>query len=122
MVKNILNRKRINPSDPVFTGVKHFEKPSLQLFKYKKQDYSEDKEYTGVKFTGIPEEDNTIYWINIHGLHDIEQVRNICGKVGAHDLVIQDILDVNQRPKIQEYEKSFVFHNEINLTFNRFSH
>lgn len=108
MVKNILNRKRVNPSEPVFTGLKHSDELSLQLFKYNQNGHSEDKEYTAVKFTGIPEDD-FIYWINIHGLHDIEQVRNICEKVGAHDLVIQDILDVNQRPKFQEFEKYFFF-------------
>lgn len=108
MVKNILNRKRINPSEPLFTGVKHVESPSIQLFKYSQQDFFEDKEYMDVKLTAIPEDDH-LYWLNIHGLHDIEQIRNICDKVGVHDLAIQDILDVNQRPKFQEYEKHLFF-------------
>jgi magnesium transporter len=44
------------------------------------------------------------YWLNIYGLNETEIIASICEKQGIHSLVIQDILDVNQRPKFQEYE------------------
>lgn len=44
------------------------------------------------------------YWLNIHGLNNPENIASICEQQGIHNLVIQDILDVNQRPKFQEFE------------------
>lgn len=108
MVRKILNRKKLNPSVPIFTGVRYAEKLSIQLFKYNSNDCFEDSDYSQNKFEGFEQTDFQ-YWLNIHGLHDIEKVRSICDKLGVHDLAIQDILDINQRPKFQEYEKNWFF-------------
>ncbi len=108
MGRKILNRKKLNPSVPIFTGVKYVEKLSIQMFKYNKDICLEDLNYSEKKFKGF-EHDNLLYWLNVHGLHDIEKIRNICDKVGVHDLAIQDILDINQRPKFQEYENNWFF-------------
>ncbi|MGB5988393.1 MAG: magnesium/cobalt transporter CorA [Marinifilaceae bacterium] len=108
MARKILNRKKLNPSMPVFTGVKYAEKLSIQLFKYNQNDCFEDSDYSKKEFKNF-EQNNYQYWLNIHGLHDIERIRKICDKIGVHDLAIQDILDINQRPKFQEYEKNWFF-------------
>lgn len=108
MIQKILNRKRVNSSAPVFTGIKHSEKLSLQIFKYNQEACFEDVHFSGEKFNGFPEGDKH-YWLNIHGLHDIELIKKICDGVGAHDMVIQDILDINQRPKFQEYDNYLFF-------------
>jgi magnesium transporter len=44
-----------------------------------------------------------ISWINIDGLrkHDVE---TICNEYGIHPLVIEDILSINQRPKMDEVD------------------
>jgi len=44
-----------------------------------------------------------ISWINIDGLrkHDVE---TICNDYGIHPLIIEDILSINQRPKMDEVE------------------
>ena len=49
------------------------------------------------------EENNAIHWINIDGLrkHDVETV---CTRFGIHPLLIEDILSINQRPKMDEIE------------------
>lgn len=108
MTKKILNRKKLNPSIPIFTGVKYTEKLSIQLFKYNQNDCFEDSDYSKTEFENF-EQNNYQYWLNIHGLHDIGRIRKICDKIGVHDLAIQDILDINQRPKFQEYEKNWFF-------------
>tara|TARA_R110001583_G_scaffold193371_1_gene361785 strand:+ start:922 stop:1977 length:1056 start_codon:yes stop_codon:yes gene_type:complete len=108
MVRKILNRKKLNPSVPIFTGVKYAETLSVQMFKYNQDACIEDSDYSQEKFEGF-EQDDSQYWLNIHGLHDIEKIRNICDKLDVHDLAVQDILDVNQRPKFQEYENNWFF-------------
>lgn len=103
MVRNLLNRKKINPGNPVFTGKKYSEATSIQLFEYDKNSVSEIPDYALGTFTGFAD-DNKQHWLNIHGIHEVGPVAEICKKLGIHDLVVQDILDVNQRPKFQEYD------------------
>lgn len=108
MAKKILNRKKLNPLTSVFTGVKYEEKLSLQLFKYNKDDYVEKTNFSEKEFKGFSDLTNQ-HWLNIYGIHDVKQITSICNKLGIHNLVIQDILDVNQRPKFQEYEDYWFF-------------
>lgn len=102
MARKILNRKKLNPNTPVFTGNQYLEESSLQLFRYNKDDYNEKTQYSVKEFKGFPDLKNQ-WWLNIYGIHDIELIKSICIKLGIHNLVIQDILDTNQRPKFQEY-------------------
>ena len=50
-----------------------------------------------------------MYWLNIHGIHDVSIIQNICEKMNIHKLVIQDILDTTQRPKLQEFDDYLFF-------------
>ncbi len=108
MKRKILNRKKVNPSIPVYTGEKHLEKICLQLFKYNAEEYIEDPEFS--KNSPLHFEAGAYqYWLNIHGIHDIDLIKNICAQLGVHELAIQDILDINQRPKFQEYSNYWFF-------------
>jgi magnesium transporter len=44
-----------------------------------------------------------IYWINIDGLRKVD-VEAICNQFGIHHLIIEDILSIGQRPKMDEIE------------------
>ncbi|MBC8321549.1 MAG: magnesium/cobalt transporter CorA [Bacteroidetes bacterium] len=108
MTKKVLNRKTKTPLIPVFTGIKFSEEISIQLFSYNKDKFVEKKKISEKEFKGFS--DLTYqHWLNIHGIHDVEIINNICKKVGIHSLAIQDILDVNQRPKFQEFENYWFF-------------
>jgi len=99
----LLNRKTINPLKPLFTGEKRSEEISLQEFRYDEDSFAEDKAVHFKDVKQIPE-GKTRHWINIHGIHEPEKIQKICATLGIHSLTIQDILDVNQRPKVQEFE------------------
>ena len=108
MAKKTLNRRKLNPLIPVFTGIKYEEKLSLQLFKYNQDDYVEKTNFSEKEFKGFSDLTNQ-HWLDVHGIHDVVQINDICNRLGIHSLVIQDILDVNQRPKFQEYEDYWFF-------------
>lgn len=108
METTLFTRKKLDPTIPVFTGIKHLETVSIQLFKYNADAYIEDVNISTKNFVAFPKDDNK-YWLNIHGIHDVEVVTTICNKLGIHQLAVQDILDVNQRPKFQEYEDYWFF-------------
>lgn len=49
-----------------------------------------------------------ISWINIDGLRKSE-VEDVCAHYGVHPLIIEDILSINQRPKMEELEGGTLF-------------
>ncbi|MCF8458186.1 MAG: magnesium/cobalt transporter CorA [Bacteroidales bacterium] len=108
MVNKLLNRKKLNPLVPIFTGNRYEEEVSIQLFTYNNDRYVEDPLFSEDKFTGFTDQKSQ-YWLNFHGLHDVELIKRMCQKLGIHNLAIQDILDTNQRPKFQEYDDHWFF-------------
>ncbi|MCE1184972.1 magnesium/cobalt transporter CorA [Zoogloea sp.] len=42
-------------------------------------------------------------WLNVHGLHDPEVMKEIGTRFGLHPLVQEDILNTQQRPKVEDY-------------------
>ncbi len=45
-----------------------------------------------------------ITWINIDGLHKTELIHDIGRQYGIHSLVLEDILNTNHRPKMDDYD------------------
>ncbi|MDF2879725.1 MAG: corA [Clostridiaceae bacterium] len=60
-----------------------------------------------VEIKSIPEkiDNNLVTWINIDGLNDIELFKKIGTNFSIHPLVLEDILNTNQRPKVDEYKE-----------------
>ena len=56
-------------------------------------------------------------WININGISDESYVRLICDKYGIHTLFQEDILNVFQRPKVEEDSK-YLFMTFKSLSWN----
>ncbi len=51
---------------------------------------------------------NKKIWINVHGVYDAKIINSIGKKFNLHPLVIEDILNTEQRPKLDTYE-SYLF-------------
>ncbi|MBN1252423.1 MAG: magnesium/cobalt transporter CorA [Bacteroidales bacterium] len=115
MAKKTINRKTVYPNNPVFTGNIYEKEISIQLFTYNKDTYTEKSKFSEKEFKGFNDL-SAQHWLNIHGIHDTEIISEICNKLKIHNLVIQDILDVNQRPKFQEYENYCFFSIKSMLT------
>ena len=47
--------------------------------------------------------DSAIVWVNVEGVHDIELIRMLGEKHSFHPLVLEDIVNTVQRPKIEDY-------------------
>ncbi len=47
--------------------------------------------------------DNSVVWVNVEGVHDVELVRILGEKHSFHPLVLEDIVNTVQRPKIEDY-------------------
>ncbi len=47
---------------------------------------------------------DTVTWLNVEGLKNVELVESIGGILNIHPLVLEDILNTHQRPKFEEYD------------------
>lgn len=101
--RSILNRKKNDPKEFVFTGKLKVTESDIQLFNYGKDECEERINISPESISSF-EKNGGNYWLNIYGLSETDTIVTICEKQGIHGLVIQDILDVHQRPKFQEYE------------------
>jgi len=45
-----------------------------------------------------------VSWINVEGLHQVEIIQKLGDCFGLHPLVLEDILNTEQRPKIEDYQ------------------
>ncbi|MER3330030.1 MAG: CorA family divalent cation transporter, partial [Candidatus Kapaibacterium sp.] len=49
-----------------------------------------------------------ISWINVDGIHDVEIIKTIGKDFDLHSLLLEDILNIEQRPKIEIYGENLV--------------
>jgi magnesium transporter len=87
---------------PVAESVQNYTK--ITAFAYSE---SECREFSVDSIDDI-RETNTLLWINIDGLADISVIEAIGTRFGVHALLLEDVLDTDQRPKFEEYER-YVF-------------
>lgn len=79
----------------------------------------EEKQLTGVEGCFAYKTSGRITWINIDGLRKAD-VERVCNHYEIHPLIIEDILSINQRPKMEETETglfcllNMLFYNEQN--------
>jgi magnesium transporter len=70
-------------------------------------DYSEalceEKELKALKECFYHTDPSIISWINVEGLHDIEVIQQVGECEGLHPLVLEDILNTDQRPKLEDF-------------------
>ena len=70
-------------------------------------DYDEahfqEKEIKTIEECFLFKDKPTVTWINIDGLHQVEILEKLGECYGLHPLVLEDILNTDQRPKMEDY-------------------
>jgi magnesium transporter len=74
----------------------------VKVFDYDHQ-HLEEKNFDGITDTFQYRDTDTVSWINIDGIRK-NDVELICTHYGVHYLIIEDIMSVGQRPKMDEME------------------
>ena len=59
-------------------------------------------------------------WLNVHGVHDVDLIKQVGALFKLHPLVIEDILNTEQRPKIDEFE-DYLFLETRNFYYDKTS-
>ena len=93
------------PGALIYTGERHVENVRLELIQFNPPDII-DKH---IGLDELPDLHNPEFttWLNVVGLHDIDTIQKIGECFNIHNLALEDILNVNQRPTFDEYDDHF---------------
>ena len=73
------------------------------------EDYYNEKQNALVEDCVQPK-NGFIRWINVDGVHDLEIIEKICTQFKVHSLTQEDIVNTEQRPKVDEYsEENYLY-------------
>ncbi len=96
------------PGDIIHIGRKRTHAVQVSHFSYDKNTVEEGSGQTPDNIpTAIKEHLNT--WINVDGVHDIEFIKTIGDRFGLHPLVMEDIANTKERPKIEDFDNYLYF-------------
>jgi len=110
MARFIYDRKAATgqmPGSLIHLGTKKIEKPRLRLFNYSLEDFIEIEPEKLEDCLSYIEKDK-VSWINIDGLHDAEVIQKLGDLFEIHGLLLEDMLNTDQRPKITETDKLLI--------------
>jgi len=91
------------PGTLVHIGEKRAEKVRIRLMNYH-EGHFEERDLSSVEECLPYKDKDSVTWINIDGIHQVEMVEKIGRHYDLHPLVLEDILNTNQRPKMEDYE------------------
>ncbi|MFX1521451.1 MAG: magnesium/cobalt transporter CorA [Promethearchaeota archaeon] len=95
------------PGTPVHIGKKKVERIKISYFDYDETQFQE-KEVKTIEECFPFKDTPTVTWINIDGIHEVETVEKLGTHFEIHPLILEDILNTEQRPKIDDFE-NFIF-------------
>jgi magnesium transporter len=99
-----------------FIGEKKITEVQNQCYKYDEDSYELEPDFTD--YASLASLDpNKTYWLNTHGLHDVQNIQQIADNTDLDRLTIRQILDTTLRPKVEEYEHYIFF--SINSVLRR---
>jgi magnesium transporter len=105
MAKLIKKRSRkvgLPPGTLVHIGEKKTGEVKIAVIDYDEVNFQESE--VGTVEECFPfREKPTVTWINVEGVHRVEVVEKLGNCFGLHPLVLEDILNTDQRPKIEVY-------------------
>jgi magnesium transporter len=107
LVRKRKKRAGLPPGTLVYEGDRKVEKVRITLIDYD-ETHVQEKEVEQIEECFPFKDEPTVTWINIDGLHDIELVEKLGKHFGIHPLVLEDIVSVGQRPKMEEFD-NFIF-------------
>lgn len=91
------------PGTLAYVGEKKVEKVIITVFNYDSERY-EEKELKSIEECFPYKDTPTVTWINMAGIHQVDIMEKIGNHFGIHPLVMEDILNTGQRPKMDDLE------------------
>lgn len=101
--RNKRSRKSgLPPGTPVHIGEQKLETMSLTALTYSEHTFHETQTHRVEEVLPLADTAEHV-WITVQGIHHIEGLQQLGAAFGLHSLVMEDIVNTHQRPKIEDY-------------------
>ncbi len=101
--KKRYKKSGLAPGSVIYTGDKSSKKLFIEVFDFNSEQCI-DKELNNVEDIFDFKHSDSISWINLNGLNHVIEIEKLGNHFNLHPLVLEDIVSISQRPKIDEYE------------------
>jgi magnesium transporter len=122
--RRLRHHKSTTIASDVLATVQHAPTPVLvTLFEYDAKSCVE-KTLTLDDIATYQPPKNSKLWLNVHGVHGVDLISKICEKFKLHPLVVEDILNTEQRPKLDSFddylfiEANFFYYDKTEQTIS----
>lgn len=108
MARFLKSRKKAKgqiPGSPIFIGEQKMENPRIRVIDFS-PDHLVEKELATVDESYEHLDSGSVTWLNIDGLHETNLIQTVAEYASVHNLIVEDILNTDNRPKFVENEKS----------------
>lgn len=92
----------LSPGTLVHIGERKTDKVRIRIIDYDEKQY-EEKEVQTIEECLPFKDKTTVTWINIDGIHQVDIIEQIGAAFDLHPLILEDIVNTEQRPKIEDY-------------------
>ena len=90
------------PGTLVHIGEKKSERIRIKVLEYDELNFQE-KELENFEECFLFKKEPSVTWVRVEGLHEVEILGKLGGCFELHPLMMEDILNTDQRPKMEEY-------------------
>jgi len=102
LVQKRSRKTGLPPGTLVHIGERKSEKVTVTVFRYSGADCEELQQE---QVDGLSQPvDETVIWINVGGVHQVEMVEALGKQFSLHPLMLEDVANTDQRPKLDDYE------------------
>jgi len=104
LIKKHSRKAGLPPGTLVHIGKRKAESVRITIIDYDEEKFQE-KQISTIEQCFPFKETATVTWINIDGIHDVSLIEKLGKQFELHPLILEDILNTEQRPKLEDFEK-----------------
>ncbi|NVO65892.1 magnesium/cobalt transporter CorA [Methanofollis tationis] len=93
------------PGSLVYVGDEAAARTTIDVIDYTQEQIDEISVLNAGDLAAYRDRD-TVTWINVTGLHEVGVIEKTGEIFGLHPLILEDILNTEQRPKMEEYDET----------------
>lgn len=115
LIKKLSRKLGLKPGAVVYVGEERTEPVTIHVIDYEREKLTEMKDVSikqCLDFTESP----SVTWIDVTGVHDVDILHEIGEVFGISPLVLEDIANTGQRPKI-EFAENYIYVN-LKMIYN----
>ncbi|MDF2987685.1 MAG: magnesium Mg(2+) and cobalt Co(2+) transport protein CorA [Eubacterium sp.] len=116
LVKSRSGTIGLPPGSLVHIGEKKRDTTLITLIGYDEDNY-EERKLEAMELKSFNKRENGVQWLNIEGLSDVDTLGKIGEMFNLHPLILEDILNTDQRPKI-DINDEYIYISSKMLSYN----